>query len=209
MELNVRIQKSLILDFDLASAKQSALEDWKIDIERELMDGPIPEKDGEAEDEEKQGKRARGSDQDQLEGIKENQDEEDALQAKSSAPNRNSGDINHSSEGEEGANQDRKVFEEDSILKDGPDTVEYERLSEFFFDLCLSWCQHLDIETYIFFLNGIFLNITNGSHVNVSVFREIEDIEVLSVEFFNRLLAYRNKCEESLQKGLTYAEWYA
>ena len=71
MELNVRIQKSLILDFDLASAKQSALEDWKIDIERELMDGPIPEKDGEADDA-KQGKRARGSDQDQLEGIKEN-----------------------------------------------------------------------------------------------------------------------------------------
>lgn len=38
MELNVRIQKSLILDFDLASAKQSALEDWKIDVERELID---------------------------------------------------------------------------------------------------------------------------------------------------------------------------
>ena len=51
---------------------------------------------------------------------------------------------------------------------DGPDYIEYERLSEFFFDLCLSWCQHLDIETYIFFLNGIFLNITAGSHVNVS-----------------------------------------
>jgi hypothetical protein len=29
--------------------------------------------------------------------------------------------------------------------------IEYERLSEFFFDLCLSWCQHLDIETFIFF----------------------------------------------------------
>jgi len=75
--------------------------------------------------------------------------------------------------------------------------------------LCLSWCQHLDIETYIFFLNGIFLNITSGSHVNVSVFKEIEEIEVLSVEFFNRLLAYRNNCEDNLQKGLTYAEWYA
>jgi hypothetical protein len=46
--------------------------------------------------------------------------------------------------------------------------IEYERLSEFFFDLCLSWCQHLDIETFIFFINGIFLNITYGLHVNVS-----------------------------------------
>ena len=31
----MRIQKSLILDFDLQSAQDSALEDWKIDIERE------------------------------------------------------------------------------------------------------------------------------------------------------------------------------
>ena len=120
MELNVRIQKSLILDFDLASAKQSALEDWKIDIERELMDGPIPEKDGEAEDEEKQGKRARGSDQDQLEGIKENQDEEDALQAKSSAPNRNSGDINTDQKlyynGKGGSQGLNKGFDADKLL---------------------------------------------------------------------------------------------
>lgn len=87
--------------------------------------------------------------------------------------------------------------------------IEYERLSEFFFDLCLSWCQHLDIETYIFFLNGIFLNITEGSHINVSVFKEIDDIEVLSVEFFNKLLNYRTKCEEAIQKGQTYADWYS
>ena len=40
--------------------------------------------------------------------------------------------------------------------------IDYERLSEFFFDLCLSWCQHLDIETFLFFINGVFLNITEG-----------------------------------------------
>ena len=38
MELNMRIQKSLILDFDYKSAQESALEDWKIDIERETFD---------------------------------------------------------------------------------------------------------------------------------------------------------------------------
>ena len=67
----------------------------------------------------------------------------------------------------------------------------------------------MDIETYIFFLNGIFLNITEGSHINVSVFKEIDDIEVLSVEFFNKLLNYRTKCEEAIQKGQTYADWYS
>lgn len=34
----MRIQKSLILDFDYESAYESALEDWKIDIERETFD---------------------------------------------------------------------------------------------------------------------------------------------------------------------------
>jgi len=38
----VRIQKSLILDFDLNSAQESALEDWKIDVERELVEKNTP-----------------------------------------------------------------------------------------------------------------------------------------------------------------------
>ena len=69
--------------------------------------------------------------------------------------------------------------------------IEYERLSEFFFDLCLSWCQYLEIEIFLFFLNGLFLNITQGAHVNVSAFKDVDKIEVLSVEFFNQLLSYR------------------
>jgi hypothetical protein len=67
----------------------------------------------------------------------------------------------------------------------------------------------LDIETYVFFLNGIFLNITYGSHVNVSVYKDLDEIEVLSVDFFNKLLQYRNKCDEKIQRGQTYADWYS
>ena len=33
--MNIRIQKSLILDFDEMSAIESAEQDWKIDLERE------------------------------------------------------------------------------------------------------------------------------------------------------------------------------
>ena len=73
MELNVRIQKSLILDFDLGSAKQSALEDWKIDIERELMDGPLP--DGGEQDASHVG-RAKAKNSGLLEGIKEDEVED-------------------------------------------------------------------------------------------------------------------------------------
>ena len=146
----------------------------------------------------------------QLENIKEAEDEQlEGVHNKSS---------NEMAEGQNSLEYNMKDQKqphefEDSMLQPSTDAkkqeIEYERLSEFFFDLCLSWCQHLDIETYIFFLNGIFLNITQGSHVNVSTFKEIEQIEVLSVEFFNRLLNYRNRCEENLQQGQTYADWYA
>ena len=47
--------------------------------------------------------------------------------------------------------------------------IDYERLTEFFFDLCLSWCQFLDIETFLFFINGVFLNITQGSYVTLNL----------------------------------------
>lgn len=84
--------------------------------------------------------------------------------------------------------------------------IDYERLSEFFFDLCLSWCQHLDIETFLFFVNGVFLNITEGQHINISQLKDLENVNVLSIEFFNHLLAYRSVCEQN--RTQTYNQWY-
>ena len=143
LELNVRIQKSLILDFDLQSAQDSALEDWKIDIERETN--------------ERKAAAAATSD-----------------------------------------------FQDER--KNEPYLIEFERLSEFFFDLCLSWCQHLELELFLYFVNGVFLNITKGAHVNISEFKDLEDIEVLSIEFFNQLLQYRGKFEQ--HGDTTYQQWY-
>ena len=97
--------------------------------------------------------------------------------------------------------------EEQAFEKEEPHMIDFERLSEFFFDLCLSWCQFLDVETFLFFLNGIFLNISKGSHVNISVFKELEEVEVLSIEFFNQLLSYRSTME--LKQGESYKEWYS
>ena len=119
-------------------------------------------------------------DENELEGIKELEDETHDL--------------------DKPQDEQQKPKNSDEQLM-GPDQIQYERLSEFFFDLCLSWCQHLDIETYVFFLNGIFLNITTGPHINVSTFKEMDEIEVLSVNFFNKLLEYRNNCEKELENG--------
>ena len=42
----------------------------------------------------------------------------------------------------------------------------------------------------------------------MSVFREVEDIPVLSIEFFNHLLAYRQALQEDSENGQSYSEWY-
>ena len=146
-DLNIRIQKSLILDFDFDAAAASAFEDWKIDVEREKFDKEFEEKQKNSKNESPQ--------------------------------------------------KDRDYAKE---------TLDYERLSEFFFDLCLSWCQHLDIETFLFFLNGVFLNITSGTHISVSSFKNIDKINVLSINFFNTLLRYRTECEERQHQD--YKSWY-
>ena len=86
--------------------------------------------------------------------------------------------------------------------------IDYERLTEFFFDLCLSWCQYLDVETFLFFINGVFLNITKGNHINVSIFKPLSEVEVLSIEFINHLLAYRSLCQEKMQSAQSYGQWY-
>ena len=53
------------------------------------------------------------------------------------------------------------------------------------------------------------MNITRGSHANISHFKDISEIGVLSVQFFNKLLEYRYRCEADLSKGQSYAEWYS
>ena len=143
----MRIQKSLILDFDLQSAQDSAFEEWKIVIERELHE-----------------KKNSATGASETLGDKEQKNE--------------------------------------------PYLIEFERLSEFFFDLCLSWCQHLELEVFLYLVNGVFLNITKGSHVNVSEFKPLEEIEVLSIEFFNQLLNYRSKFENIAPQDMGYQAWY-
>ena len=44
----------------------------------------------------------------------------------------------------------------------------------------------------------------------MSVFKSLDEVEVLSIEFFNHLLAYRSVCEEraSNEEEQTYGKWY-
>jgi len=196
----MRIQKSLILDFDEDSARESAEQDWRIDVQRELT-------------EKKQIKAAKkgGTNEDGVETLDkiDEEDEEDGnpdAKGLTHVKSEKFSDDNFSSDEEKFEKE--KADEEAQQVKEIDTTkVDFERLSEFFFDLCLSWCQHLDIETFLFFINGVFLNITRGHHISVSTFKPMRDIEVLSIEFFNHLLAYRQECEE--RSSQTYGGWYS
>ena len=98
----MKIQKSLILNFNEKSAKESAEQDWKIDLKRE---------NGEKE---------------QL-GVVEEDEPEEEIDSDAES------DIVREQE-------DRKVRRrEEKEEKKSKAGIDYERLTEFFFDLCLSW----------------------------------------------------------------------
>jgi hypothetical protein len=187
IDLNVKIQKSLILDFDEDSARESAEQDWKIDLEREQQ-------------EKKQAGKVGGD----LEQVDEDHDKEDDASDESSEEFDEEDERFMNAEEKarlekrRQAKEQRRRHKAEELDRKG---IDYERLTEFFFDLCLSWCQFLDIETFLFFINGVFLNITKGNHINVSRFKENHEIEVLSIEFINHLLAYRSICQERIGGG--------
>lgn len=194
IDLNVKIQKSLILDFDEASARESAEQDWKIDLEREQQERKQANKLGgdlEQVDEEEN----RESDEEVESSEEFDEEDERFMNAEEKARLEKRRELKALRKKRKAEELDRKG-------------IDYERLTEFFFDLCLSWCQFLDIETFLFFINGVFLNITKGNHINVSRFKENHEIEVLSIEFINHLLAYRSICQERIANGQSYGEWY-
>jgi len=48
--------------------------------------------------------------------------------------------------------------------------------------------------------------MTSGAHISVSTFKQLEDTNVLSIDFFNYLLQLRNDCEKI--KDMEYKDWY-
>lgn len=102
------IQKSLILNFDAKSAKESAEQDWKIDLERETA------------------KRPNG----EVQPIEEQTESDEESELDSDA------------ESEQIRERDERIRKKQiaSFEKKSKAGIDYERLSEFFFDLCLSWC---------------------------------------------------------------------
>lgn len=103
----MRIQKSLILDFNERSARESAEQDWRIDLDRESTN--------------KNGDKSIAEEE-------SNDEEESPLESDAE------------SEAQEAHAQHKEDRKNAKWQKKSNKGIDYERLSEFFFDLCLSWC---------------------------------------------------------------------
>ena len=173
------------MDFDENSARESAEQDWKIDLEREQQ-------------EKKQANKLGGD----LEQVDEEENRESEDESSEEFDEEDERFMNTEEKARLEKRRELKALRKKRKVEElDRKGIDYERLTEFFFDLCLSWCQFLDIETFLFFINGVFLNITKGNHINVSRFKENHEIEVLSIEFINHLLAYRSICQERIANG--------
>lgn len=75
-----------------------------------------------------------------------------------------------------------KKHEAFSILKY---EISVEVFCKFLFDLCTTWCEFLDIELFILFLEGMFLQISSGEEgIEDSRLKRTLDIQPIDDGFF-------------------------
>ena len=80
---------------------------------------------------------------------------------------------------------------------------------KFLFDLCVSWCENLDIELFILFLSGLFLQITSGHSLNNSTLIRTDDIVPLNQLFLNQMKMFKTHYERYKKKDLSsFQIWY-
>ena len=118
------------MDFDEASARESAEQDWKIDLEREQQEKKQANKFGsglEPVDEAENDEDDRDDDGDDESSEEFDEEDERFMNTEEKARLDKRRELR-------ALRKQRKI---DELDRKG---IDYERLTEFFFDLCLSWC---------------------------------------------------------------------
>lgn len=183
IELNVRIQKAMIYPADTVHSMNSALTDWY----QKLEDISLREKKPSAT-------------------LK--------TQTKFSLPDVSALFSSISFEPCQTQEQYNNFFKERSqhlAMKYANTFLSLTGLSKFVFDLCLSWCDTLDIELFVYFLNGLFLHITKGETLKTSSLRSIDEIDLFIEPFFNffkmQKSHYQRYVKNTLNSFQPWCEW--
>lgn len=89
--------------------------------------------------------------------------------------------------------------------------INKEVFNKFMFDLCSTWCQFLDIELFSYFLIAIYIQISQGTSLATSYFRNTASITPIDLEFMEEFEEIKAMYSKNRKKDLRYyrawCEW--
>ncbi|CAD8173203.1 unnamed protein product [Paramecium octaurelia] len=89
--------------------------------------------------------------------------------------------------------------------------INSEILGKFFFDLCSTWCNHLDIELFHFYGLTLFFAVTRGDKIKQSQLMSLNDVQTLPRTFFEDFCNLKCTYLKFKKKNLLYyrawCEW--
>ncbi|CAD8161990.1 unnamed protein product [Paramecium pentaurelia] len=175
IELNIRLQKALLIEFNLKNAFMSALNDWLKEVQDcyDLKTLYI------------------------IEPI----NIEDEIKQLPFEPTLTSLDYNNF----------MLEFQDNPAQQYLNVKINSEILGKFFFDLCTTWCIHLDIELFHIFGFTLFFAVTKGDKIKQSQLMTLDDVQTLPSTFFedfsNLKITYLKFKKKNLIYYRAWCEW--
>ena len=186
IEVNIRIQKAMINDFDFYNSLSSALTDWMRELDN------LSEKTSSKNSTQKKWPNTK-KEKDPIQSI---QDQLNSLTFEGTATN-------------EKYLTFFKLHKNHQALKYASTLLSFDGFGKFLFDLCSSWCEDLDIELFAFFLIGLFVSITNCHQGLEPTLKRTDQIENLPNTFHTQMKLLKSHYNRYKKIDLTtYQSWY-
>ena len=186
-EINIRIQRAIMSDFNFENALASALNDWLQEVESLSSHGqPSPTK--------------------RPHGHKNNRKEENIfillnkmlieLTFEPSEPIEVYIDFIHANRHHEALNYVK-------------DNISFKGFMKFVLDLCYSWCEELDLELFSIFINSVLIQLTTGNTQGERVIKKSSQIQSLPENFLSQHKRLKTHYHRYKRPDLCeYESWY-
>lgn len=81
--------------------------------------------------------------------------------------------------------------------------------AKFLFDLCTSWCDEMDIELFVYFINGIFLQMVQGESLSKAAIKKLDSTENWPENFLKFFKKEKSQYQRYIKKDLLAIQpWY-
>jgi len=89
------------------------------------------------------------------------------------------------------------------------DKLSFSAFAKFLFDLCYSWCEYLDIELFTLFLIGLLYQVTTFQTTNLLTVRPFNQIKGFPESFIAQIKRYKTHYNRYKESELSsYESWY-